>query len=537
MAAPHSHHRSLWLETSGDTPGGDVLRFPEAQPSDRPTRVDVAVIGAGITGLTAALLLQQAGLRVALIEAHRVGAGVTGYTTGKVSSLHGLIYDRLRRTFDADTARIYGEANESAIEQIAAFVNTLQIDCDWQRDRFNLTYTTEEGEPLEAIHREVDAARRAGLPASFTTETELPFAVRGAVRFANQGQFHAGRYALGLARALQAAGGLIHERSRVMQVQSRNGRCELENGAVIEADQIVIATHIPILDRGGFFARVHPSRSYLMAFEVERPPIEQMYLSEASGPSWTLRSALRGHYLIVGGQSHKTGHEPDTPGRYTAIERWAQQHFGVGPAAYRWSAHDYMPVDHLPYIGRVPFGSGRVWMATGYRKWGLTNGTAAAMIMRDGIMGRKNDWADTFDANRADLLASAKDFLKTNLHVAKHFVSGRIEDRKANRRPQDLAPGEGAVVDADEKKPVGAFRDEDGALHAVSLTCTHLGCHVAWNPAERSWDCPCHGSRFDVDGNVLHGPAVKPLERQKELDRGQLDASDPPKADSQRPTT
>lgn len=574
-----TRHLSLWTATATTTDSGAspetassitapatpaATSFAQPPRAGETMRADVVVVGGGITGMTTAVLLQQhmPALRVVVAEAGSIFGGVSGSTTGKVSSLHGLMYHLLRTTFDIDTARIYGEANEAAISRIESLVRDLNIDCNWER-RDNFTYTTEAGALLESIQNEVDAARQAGLPASFTTDTELPFAVQGAVRFANQAQFHAGRYGRGLARAFAESGGVILEQCRVMQVESSRGRCELEGGGVIEADQIVIATHIPILDRGGFFARVKPSRSYLMAFDVERSPVEQMYLSEESGPSWTIRSAMRRRYLIVGGQSHQTGHEPDTPGRYAAIERWAREHFGVGSAAYAWSAEDYMPVDHLPYIGRVPFGGGRVWMATGYQKWGLTNGTVAAMIICDGIAGRRNDWAETFDANRADLAASAKEFVKTNLHVAKHFVAGRIEDWRTERSPADLKPGEGGVVRAGKEDDrhdrgatsggvgggagggggvgpetgaakddeeartsrgsVGAYRDEQGVLHAVSLVCTHLGCHVTWNPAERSWDCPCHGSQFDVDGNVLHGPAVRPLKRKHLVDPTEVD--------------
>jgi Rieske Fe-S protein len=190
---------------------------------------------------------------------------------------------------------------------------------------------------------------------------------------------------------------------------------------------------------------------------------------------------------------------------------WAQEHFGVGPAAHRWSAHDYVPVDDMPYVGKLPFGSGRVWVATGYNKWGLTNGTAAAIIIADAVAGQPNAWAETFDANRVDVAASAHAFVKENLAVAARFVGDRVR-HVAGRDPAALGPDEGAVVEA-AGRSVGAYRDTEGRLHGVALTCTHLGCHVTWNPAERSWDCPCHGSRFTVDGEILHGPAVRPLDR------------------------
>lgn len=477
--------------------------------------MDVAVVGAGITGLTTALLLQQGGARVALLEAGRVCSGVTAYTTGKVTSLHGLTYGPLRQTFGEETARVYGEANEAALAQVESLVEELGIDCNWER-RPNYTYTTDE-KTLAKVEREVEAAQAAGLPASFTTETELPFEVLGAVRFENQAQFHARKYALGLAEAFQSGGGRVYERSRVVDVDTSAGLCTVEGGGTVEAEHIVLATQIPILDRGGFFAKTHPSRSYLVAFEAEGEPLEGMYISKG-GSSWTLRSAEGGRYLLAGGQGHKTGQEPDTPARYAAIERWAREHFEVGRAAYRWSAEDYMPVDGLPYVGTLPFGNGRVWVATGYQKWGLTNGTVAALIIRDGVGGRPNPWTETFDANRADVGASAKEFVKENLDVAARFVGDRVA-HLSGEEPEALAPGEGAVVEADGER-LGAYRDEDGQLHAVSLVCTHLGCHVTWNPAERTWDCPCHGSRYDVDGEVLHGPAVRPLERKALADGG-----------------
>ena len=508
MTRMHVANPSLWL---ADTPETSYPRLDR----EKRLEVDAVVVGAGITGLTTALLLQRSGARVALLEAGRVCSGVTAYTTGKVTSLHGLTYGSLRQTFGKETARIYGEANEAALARVAQFVDELEIDCDWER-RPNYTYTTDE-KMLEKVEREVEAAQEAGLPASFMTEVELPFEVSGAIRFDNQAQFHARKYALGLADAFQEGGGQIYEMSRVVDVDTSAGLCTVENGGTAQAEDIVLATQLPILRRGGFFAKTHPSRSYLMAFEAEGGPLEGMYISKG-GSSWTLRSAEGGRYLLAGGQQHKTGQEPDPSSRYAAIERWTREHFNVGRAAYRWSAEDYMPVDGLPYVGKLPFGNGRVWIATGYQKWGLSNGTAAALIIRDRITGRPNPWAETFDANRADVGASAKEFVKENLDVANRFVGDRIK-HLTGTESEALTPGEGAVVKTEDGERVGAYRDEDGQLHAVSLTCTHLGCHVTWNAAERSWDCPCHGSRFGVDGEVLHGPAVRPLERKTPADK------------------
>ena len=311
--------------------------------------------------------------------------------------------------------------------------------------------------------------------------------------------------------AFRQRGGEVFEESRVVDVDTSEGRCTVENGGTVEAEHVVLATHLPILDRGGFFAKTHPERTYLMAFRTPEPVLRDMHISKGGGPSWTMRSAEGDRYLVAGGQSHKTGEEPDTPARYAAIERWARETFGVGPAAHRWSAHDYVPVDEMPYVGKLPFGSGRVWVATGYNKWGLTNGTASAIMISDAIAGRPNAWAETFDANRADVVASAKEFVKENLDVAARFAGDRVR-HLSGREPATLGPDEGAVVEAGGQT-VEAYRDAGGGLHGVSLVCTHLGCHVNWNPAERSWDCPCHGSRYTVDGEILHGPAVRPLDR------------------------
>jgi glycine/D-amino acid oxidase-like deaminating enzyme/nitrite reductase/ring-hydroxylating ferredoxin subunit len=494
---------SLWLATATG------VDYPALAPNER-VRADVAVVGAGIAGLTTALLLKRSGVRVALVEAGRVCAGVTAYTTGKVSSLHGLTYRKLCADFGEETSRIYGEANEAAIELVAGFVDELGIECGWRRGPA-FTYTTDE-QTLGKIEEEVEAAQEAGLPASFTTETELPFDVLGAVRFEDQGQFHARHYGLALASAVDGDGSRVFEHSRVVAIDTSAGVCRVENGGTVVAEQVVLATQIPFLDRGGFFAKVSPQRTYLLAAEVDEPaPIgapEGMYLG-TGGQTRTLRSAEDGRYLVLGGAGHKAGQEPDTPSCYAEIERWAHEHYTVERVAYRWSAHDYVPVDGLPYVGKLPFGDGRVWVATGFNKWGLTNGTAAAAIIADGIAGHPNLWAPTFDANRLDLAESVKEFVAENLNVAERFVRDRV--RHITGKPvSELALGEGAVVEADGER-VGAYRDADGVLHAVSLVCTHLGCHVTWNRAERSWDCPCHGSRFGVDGRVLHGPALRPL--------------------------
>jgi Rieske Fe-S protein len=258
---------------------------------------------------------------------------------------------------------------------------------------------------------------------------------------------------------------------------------------------------------------MHPERSYGLGIYLKRGavPPQGMYLSTES-PAHTVRShpTADGEMLIAGGESHKTGQGGDTAERVQRLEAWARARFDVRSIEYRWSTQDNMPVDSVPYVGRMlPFQRG-IWVATGFLKWGLTNGTAAAMILADQIAGRDNPWAELFDATRIKPIASASEFVKENVNVGRHFVGDHLSSPDA-RSFDEVPVGEGRLVREGAGK-VAAYRDDDGTLHAVSATCTHLGCQVKWNSAERSWDCPCHGSRFHWDGSVLQGPAVAPLE-------------------------
>jgi glycine/D-amino acid oxidase-like deaminating enzyme/nitrite reductase/ring-hydroxylating ferredoxin subunit len=492
---------SLWLDTSGD---GD---FPAL---DRPLAVDVAILGGGIVGISTALLLKRAGMTVAVVEAERVGTGVTGHTTAKLSSLHGLCYDRLSSSFGDDGARAYGEANQAGIEQVAQWVEDERIDCDFRR-KPNFTYATSR-ERLRDVEKEVEAAQRAGLPASYTEETDLPYEVAGAIRFEQQAEFHPRRFVLALAALIPGDGSHVFEHTRATGVAD-GAPCRVETAAApLAAGAVVVATHFPILDRGLYFARMHPERSYALGVRLREPAPQGMYIS-ADQPTRSIRThpAAGGEILIVGGEGHKTGQGGDTLERYRALERFAREHWDVESVDYQWASQDNEPVDHVPYIGKLAPLARRLYTATGFRKWGLAQGVAAALILEDLILGRPNPWADLYDPGRMKPLAAAKDLVRENANVATRFVGDRLTKR-GGRDAAELARGEGDVARLDGEK-VAAFRDDDGVLHAVSPVCTHMGCQVNWNSGDRSWDCPCHGSRFTPDGEILHGPAVRPLER------------------------
>jgi glycine/D-amino acid oxidase-like deaminating enzyme/nitrite reductase/ring-hydroxylating ferredoxin subunit len=493
-------HISLWLDD------GLLTSYPTLQETHR---CDVAVVGGGITGLTVALLLAREGRSVAVLDQGPIGTGVSGHTTAKVTSQHGATYLRLRLTLGQRAAETYGQANEAAKERIAAFVEE-GISCDFRR-RPAYLYASSRLQRI-LVEREATAAAEAGLPAAFVEDVPLPFETHGAARFDGQAEFHPYKYVVGLARLLEETGGRLFERARAIHVHEESPcRIETESGEVL-AEHVVVATLLPFLDRGLFFARAFPSRSYLISARIEEQPPGGMFINVGS-PTRSLRAHphAEGELLLVGGEGHHVGSDAAQPERYERLIEFACEHWSVKAIEHRWSAQDYSPDDGVPYIGRLHVRSDRVYVATGLKKWGITGGTAAAMLISDAVLGRKNPWAKLFSSTRVRPLAEGPRFAWENAQVGFHFVGDRVRHR-GTRTIHELEPGEGDIVNAAGKKVAG-YRNEDGSLYAVSTRCTHLYCQVRWNRAERSWDCPCHGSRFSPDGQVIDGPAVRPLDR------------------------
>ena len=491
---------SVWMDTAPHT------TYPALTEA---VTVDVCVIGGGIAGITAAALLKEGGCTVALVDMHRIAAGVTGYTTAKVTALHGLVYDQVRSKHGADGARAYAEANSSALEWIAA--RAQGVDCDFRR-RTAYTYA-EDGGDVEQLHQEVEAATEAGLAARFTDDVGLPWTTAGAVALDDQAEFHPRKFLLDVARAVPGDGSYVFERTRALGVDSGSPcRVRTDQGD-ISADRVLVTTHYPFLDRGLFFARLSPERSYAVGVKVRGDVPDGMFLSTES-PSHSVRATPHdgGELLIVGGESHKTGQGGDVAERYAALERYCLERFDVESVEYRWGAQDAMPADGIPYVGAITPGNDRVFTASGFKKWGMTNGVAAARMLADRILGRENPWAGTFDSNRFKPLAAAATLLKENANVGVHFFGDRLASPDTPSLDA-LGPGDGGIVKVGGRK-VGAYRDPDGALHAVSPVCTHLHCELRFNSGDTSWDCPCHGSRFAVDGTVLNGPATIDLERE-----------------------
>ena len=391
------------------------------------------MIGGGIVGVTAALLLHEAGARVVLLEANRIGHGVTGHTTAKVSSQHGLIYSQLRSSHGADAARAYGAANEDALAWIAERVERDGIDCDF-RVRPAYAYSSQRSD----IEDETEAAVEAGLPAMLVERTPLPYPVAAAVRFDGQAEFHAHKYLLALADRLPE----VYEHTHAVQV----GDAVRTPGGRVTAEHTIVATHFPFPDRSLAFARVHPQRSYAIACRIAGTPPEGMFIS-ADSPTRSIRGIPAGdeELLLVGGEGHRTGTGGDTERRYRALEDFAREHWDVRSVDYRWSAQDNTSVDGLPLVGRMTPFEPRVLMATGFAKWGMTNGTAAARLLTDLVLGRDNPYASLFDPVRLNPRASALKLVTENAKAGVRFVSDRIS-KPGRGTIEDLPRGEGAIV-------------------------------------------------------------------------------------------
>ncbi|WP_342379614.1 FAD-dependent oxidoreductase [Myxococcus stipitatus] len=494
-------HPSLWTLTA------PPREFP---PLTGDLTVDVAVIGGGMAGLTTAWLLKRAGKRVVVLEMNRILSGQTGQTTAHLTELLDTPYSTLRRDFGPSGARLAAASSRAALEQVASLVEALGLDCDFQRvPLFRFAETVRE---LDALERELPAAREAGLSVSLTHAVPLPFPVRGALKVEDQALFHPRKYLLGLADRIPGEGCHLFEDTRVLDVQDGAPCRVVTNRGVVTATDVVEATTTP-LNRVFLHTKLYPYRTYAVAGPLEGSLEPGEYYDSREPYHYIRTQPVDGHlHVIVGGEDHKVGAAVDTEQCYAALEEYTLKRFPVKRLTSRWSGQVIEPADGLPFIG-LNRASRHVYVATGFSGTGMTFGTLAGMMFTDLILGRHNAYAALYDATRVKPLAGAKDFLQENAEVAFRFVVDRLS-RPDGKHLSEVAPGEAKVLEVDGKK-VAVYREPDGTSHAVSPVCTHLGCHVHWNGAERSWDCPCHGARYSPTGKVLNGPAVRDLPSRK----------------------
>jgi len=508
---------SLWLDRldarGAATDGGAGPSAELADPHD------LVVVGAGLTGLTTALLLARAGWSVLVVESRRVGAGTTGRSTAKVSLLQGTRLSSIASRHPEPVQASYVEGSREGKDWLLRYCD--EHDVPYQR-RPAVTYAT-TGPGLAKVEAEMAVADRLGLPVVWRDDLELPVATLGAVELADQAQLDPMSVLAALAEDVVARGGRIVDHARVLGVHREpGGKCLVRTTrGDTRSSTVVLATGMPILDRGGFFARLKPSRSYALAFRTTGELPVGMYLS-ADGDTRSVRTtptvpgdsgADAGETLLVGGAGHVTGRSAPTSAHLRRLTRWTERHFPGAVGTHAWSAQDYASADGLPLVGRVTPANGHVLVASGYDKWGMTSAVAAALVMAADLLGdHPPGWADDWRPWRPrELAVGAGTAAKWNVGVGARLASDWLRPWPAVAERPTPPEGQGRVERSQFRRPE-AVCTVGGVTRRVSAVCTHMGGIVTWNDAERSWDCPLHGSRFDATGSPLEGPAVKPLE-------------------------
>jgi glycine/D-amino acid oxidase-like deaminating enzyme/nitrite reductase/ring-hydroxylating ferredoxin subunit len=497
---------SIWSKT---------VSIPAPGILHQDTCTDVCIVGAGIAGLTTAYLLAREGRSVVVIDDGPLGGGQTKNTTAHLSNAIDDRFFEIERLHGENGARLAAESHSAAIDCIEANVRRENIDCDFQRLDGYLLFPPSETELT--LERELNAACRAGLPVQRVRRAPLNFFDTGpCLRFPRQAQFHPLKYLLGLADAVQKNGGRIFSGNHVDEIQDGEpAMVHIRDGPTVTAANVIVATNTPINDRFAVHTKQAPYISYVIAARVPRGSVPSALYWDTLDPYHYVRLQRLGDdtpgmnedLLIVGGEDHKTGQATDQDDRFRRLIKWASEHFPViGRVEYRWSGQVMETIDGLAFIGRNP-GDDHVFIVTGDSGMGMTHGTIGGMLLTDLILGRNNPWTELYDPTRKRL-GAAVEFGKENLNVAKQYAGWLTGGDVSS--PEDIVRDSGAIIRRGLKK-IATFRDADGTVHERSAVCPHLGCLVSWNSASRTWDCPCHGSRFDAYGHVINGPANSDL--------------------------
>lgn len=501
MRTDNGRSTSVWMDIDDD-----MLR----PPLEEDATADVCVVGAGIAGMSVAYECAKAGKSVIVLDDGPIGGGETCRTTAHFVTALDDRYFELEKLFGEENARLAAESHAAAIDRVERIVRDENIPCDAVRLAGYL-FAREET-PRKTMEEELDAAKRAGLEVAWLDETPLPaHGDTPCIRFANQFQLHPTKYLRGLAAAIEKHGGRIHCGTHAVEME--NGRVKTADGKTVAAPHVVAATNSPVNERTAIHTKQGPYRTYVIGVEVPKGSVERALFWDEGDPYHYVRLQEEDgtDLLIVGGEDHKTGHANDAPLRYQRLEQWTRARFPMAKdVRYRWSGQVYEPVDSLAFIGRAPGKDERTYLATGDSGNGMTHGTIAGMLITDLILGRDNPWKELYEPSRKTPKALLE-FVTENAKVMRDYCDvltpGDVDS------PDQVKPGTGAIMRKGATK-IALYRDDGGGLHARTAICPHLGCVVRWNDGEKTFDCPCHGSRFTCRGDVVNGPAAVGLKEE-----------------------
>ncbi|HAX74074.1 MAG TPA: FAD-dependent oxidoreductase [Firmicutes bacterium] len=488
---------SLWLET---------VAFKKYPNLDREEHVDVCIIGGGIAGITTAYQLRNKGLKVVLIDADQITHGTTGRTTAKISAQHGAIYDDIIQHYGQERAQMYADATRMAQTFIKQRIQDLNIDCNYEELPAYL-YTQKESN-IETLQKEYEGANLLGFDCELLDTLQLPFGVTKALKFNNQAQFHPLKYLQTLAHEFVMAGGVIYENTKATDInQNEYGTYTVstEYNFSVHAKKVIITSHFPMYDHRAFiFAKMKPERSYVLAINNASPLPHGMYIN-LEDPTISLRTYNDGDLdvLLVGGQNHRTGTSPDTLNHYAYLKQFSKDYFNSDDVLYEWSTQDYVTVDYIPYIGKLKESNDDIYVATGFNKWGMTNGTLAGLLLSMQILGEENETTAFYSPARFNPTIHTNNLMTYTAEVAAEYIKGKLQK---GEKDFILEPNQAAVIKQDGDK-YGVYKDDEGNVFMVDITCPHLGCELSFNTAERTWDCPCHGSRYSYKGEIFEGPS------------------------------
>ena len=492
---------SLWQSI----PAYDERPYPYIKDAS----FDVIIVGAGITGITTALLLQRAGKKCLLAEAHNIGFGTTGGTTAHINTLLDTPYSTISKNFGEKDAQLIADGTQQAVALIKSNISDYAIECEFEdHDAYLFAQEDKQNDELQTI---VEATNKVGIQMNYADETPVPVPFTKAAVVNGQASFHPAKYIYALARAFEQAGGVIMQQCRVTKVEKDEPLTITTSLGTVHATDIIYATHIPPGVNLLHF-RCAPYRSYAIAVTLsdENYPNELAY--DMYDPYHYYRTQVIDgkKYLIAGGEDHKTAHEENTLMCFDKLEAYLRKFYNIKEVAFKWSSQYFEPADGIPYIGQLPGHPDHQYVATGFGGNGITFGTLSAIILRDILTNKENPLQEIFDPNRIKPVAGFANFVKESADVVGILAKSVFPAEKLDELA-DLAYDEARVVKY-EGSSLAIYKDIQGGIHAVNPDCTHISCSVAWNSAEKSWDCPCHGSRFSYDGEMLTGPARKDLE-------------------------